>query len=278
MSRRARERRLIGGLAVTLAALLAGVALVLVGDARRSAGTSVPDADVAVLVMERPGFDDVVMERDGDDWRVTAPCAVDADDARVEPLLAALAAGGAGYAAGEVDLQAAGLDEPLASVRLDGERILLGGTDLGGERRYARRGERITLVPEWSLSLVAGGLSAFAELAPFDSPPTRLVLTGAQATALVGTEADADAGDGDETAETIDPGPWSSLTAERLTPWPVPDAPPLTGRARLEATFADGGRRAIEITATPRWTALRLDEAACAYLFGTDALPGDLFR
>jgi len=190
---------------------------------------------------------------------VRAPCAVDADGARVEPLLAALAAGGAGYAAGEVDLEAAGLDEPLASVRLDGERVLLGGTDLGGERRYARRGGRVTLVPEWSLSLAAGGLSAFAGLAPFDSPPTRL--------ARVGAEPDAE----------IDPAPWSALTAEQLVAWPVPDAPPITRRARLEAAFADGGRRVLEIAATSRWTALRLDGADCAYLFGNDALPEEIY-
>ena len=56
MSRAYRERRLIVGLTVTLGALLAGVALVLVEDARESEVTGAPDdGNVVELVIERPG-------------------------------------------------------------------------------------------------------------------------------------------------------------------------------------------------------------------------------
>ena len=297
---------MVGALAITLALLLAGVALVVREDAREAGVASASPADVpARIAIERPGFAGVVLAREGEDWRVVAPCALDAEETRVEPLLAALAGGGTGYAADEVDLRAAGLEEPWADVRLDGERISLGGTDLGGERRYARRGERVTLVPEWTLSLVSGGLSAFASLAPFDAPPTRLVRreppahvsTSASTPDSTSTSAsvsapapaaavDSRSGSGSGLAGEPDRGPaiaidpsfWSSLTADQVAPWPVPDAPPALERARLEATFADGATGTLDVVRTARWSALRLDGADCAYLFGSEALPAELYR
>ena len=300
-TRAGRERRLVAALVATLLVLVSGIALV-VRDERRAASAgapSVPANEASRLVITRAGRDDIALVRSDDDWRIVAPCALDANDARVEPLLGALGTGALDYPAGEVDLEAAGLDEPLAVVRLDGTATSLGGTDLGGERRYALRGDRVALVPEWTLSLVDGGLSALAEPVPFPEAPVSLRRLGKAGTAPdaptgtpspvepSGAEIDAapapargptsgatsDAAPG----TTLDPGPWAGLAASQIVPWPVPDAPPTTRRTRLEAHLPAGGTRTFELVGNASWNALRAEDGDCAWLFPDDALPTDAY-
>jgi len=270
-SRAARERRLVLGLGIGLVALVALIAAVIVQD-RRAAndGPVADDGTVSRIVIERPGQPAIMLERptaslesgaaNGTGWRITAPCALEALDARIEPLLDALADTALDYAADEVDLEAAGLIEPLAVVRLDGVATSLGGTDLGGERRYALRGRRVALVPEWTLSLVEGGLSAFADPVPLLDTPSGL-------RRLEGPDADAE----------LDPAPWGELAASQIVPWPVADAPPPTRRARLEAALSSGETRLLELVGNERWNALRVDGGSCAYLFVDDELPPATF-
>ena len=254
-----RERRLVVALGATLALLLAGIALVLREERAERRGTLAGTAQgIARVAIERPGRVAIALERRDGDWRIVAPCALDALDARIEPLLAALAGARPDYAAAEVDLAAAGLLEPRATVTLDGEPILLGATDLGGERRYARRGRRVALVPAWTLSLLEGGLSALGELAPFATAPRALRRLAPR-------------------PATLDPAPWAGLAANRIVTWPPADAPPATRRARLEAELDDGTVRQLELVGNASWTALRVDAGNCARLFAPDTLPSDTF-
>ena len=284
-TRRQRERRLAIGLAAVLAVLLAGIVLTVATDRRRSGGGAGAVARDAVsrVAIERPGRADIVLERIGEDWRVTAPCPLDANDARVTPLLDALGGGALDYPAQEVDLAAASLLDPSAVVRLDDTATSLGGTDLGGGRRYALRDGRVAFVPEWTLSLVEGGLSAFAEPRPLPEPPTSLRRLDSAARDDVAGSPDpspapsADSPDSPSDGSALDPAPWGALTANQLVPWPVPDAPPTTRRARLEARLASGETRLLELSGNASWNALRVDGSDCAYLFADDDLPPDAY-
>lgn len=278
-----RERRLALGLGIALAILLAGIALILRHDARPTDG-SVParSADVSHLTIERPGRPDIALERIAGDWRVTSPCALDADDGRVTPLLEALADTTLSYPAGEVDLEAAGLLEPLATVRLDELSVKLGATDLGGERRYAQRGRTVMLVPEWTLSLANGGLSALARLALLDEAPTALRRVALPDDSLDMPSGALPGAAPDRAPETTpeatpDTAPWGTLTASQIVPWPVPDAPPATRRTRLEAVFASGATRRLDLEGNARWTSIRIDDGACAHIVGNAALPADTY-
>lgn len=256
-SRAARERRLALALGAVLAALLAVIAGVLRQERHARAPALLPDANAVTRVeIERPDRATITLARDGEAWRVVAPCALAANAARIGPLLDALALEGPSYAAGEVDLAAAGLDAPAATLRLDGREVLLGGSDLSGERRYARRGERVALVPEWVLPLVDGGLSALADPLLFDTAPEALRRVEPAPAALDATS-------------------WADLAARQIVPWPLVEAPPATARATLLATLDDGSERRLEIESNASWSAIRVDGGGCALLVDVTALPSD---
>lgn len=308
-TRRARERRLAIGLSATLLALVGAMAALDRADRRAgSADTAsapfVPDA-VRRIAIERPGHLAIALERtfaatapdtaargadgnggDGGDWRIVAPCAIDANDARVAPLLDALASRAIGYSAAEVDLAAAGLVDPLAVVRIDGVPIRLGGTDLGGERRYAQRAERVALVPEWVLSLVEGGLSALAEPVAFPLAPTRLRRLDGEAGSDedVPSIASASAPESERAPvlgaaiAELDPRPWSGLAASQVVTWPVANAPPEGRRTRLEATLPSGETRTHELVGNVGWNALLTEDGGCARLFADIDLPDGTWR
>jgi len=267
-TRQQRERRLLVALGVSVLVLLS--AAILVANGQRAASTPVStgiDANTVSRVdIVRPARADITLERRrGDDWGIVAPCALDAQNARIDPLLGALGAAALDYPAGEVDLEAAGLLEPLAEIRLDGAATLLGGTDLGDERRYALTGNRVALVPEWTLSLVDGGLSALADPVPFPNAPTRLRRLDAGTAAAEPTAS--------SSVDDADPASWEGLAASQIVTWPVPGAPATTRTAGYEATFASGETRRYELVGNESWNALRLEGNGCAWLFADDDLP-----
>ena len=109
------------------------------------------------LVIKRPGKANIKIRANDDKWLIHEPCTVAVNQTRLQPLLSIVPPAAFSYAAAEVDLEAAGLINPLATVIVNDVRIDIGNTDLSGERRYIKRGERVEFIPEWILPLLNGG-------------------------------------------------------------------------------------------------------------------------
>ena len=135
-----------------------------------------------------------------------------------------------------------------------------GAADVSGERRYAMLGERVLLVPEWVLSLVNGGVSAFADLSVFGESIASL---------HIGI-------DGDEAAP-IDATDWQTITASQIVDWPIADMPLTTRQARLDIRFVDNTSRTLEYTGTERYGVFHYAGAAYAYIVNNADLPESLF-
>ncbi|MBX2837863.1 MAG: hypothetical protein KTR35_13470 [Gammaproteobacteria bacterium] len=65
------------------------------------------------------------------------------------------------YSLEEVDLQAAGLIDPIATVAIGDTQIHIGNKDHSAQRRYAQQQNTVYFVPEWIVSLIQGGKNAF---------------------------------------------------------------------------------------------------------------------
>ena len=81
---------------------------------------------VQQIRIERPGRPEILLERQGDSWQISRPYVLAANVQRIEPLIGALSAHAEGYTKSEVDLVAAGLEQPLATVSIDQRSYALG--------------------------------------------------------------------------------------------------------------------------------------------------------
>lgn len=290
-----RTRRLIVGGSVLLLALLTLIGTVVWHDNRPGDVDTASATDVQLIGILRPEFPDIILRKgagttamavrnatagagatantdadanananavadaDADAlpaWTIIEPCELPANPQRLHPLLDALTPSAHSYAAADVDLDTAGLTHPEAVIELDGQRLLLGRTDLSGDRRYARNGDRVQFVPEWVLSLVEGGLSALASLDIFPQPLTGLEVK------------DAPGNDG----ELAD---WQALTAVQIVTWPLQDGEQATASHELLARFGDydGQARKLALHVYPSYAALRYENAQCAYILPVSSLP-----
>ncbi len=99
------------------------------------------------IELERPREDMVVLERTGEDWRLTAPFSARASRFRIENLLriAAAASEWQAPAAGE-DLARYGLNRPQATLRLDGEELRFGALHPLKSQQYVLVRDTVHLV------------------------------------------------------------------------------------------------------------------------------------
>jgi hypothetical protein len=128
--------------------------------AKRSGEASSITNSITIVQTGKP---DIKMERIGSGWRMLQPEELPVLAERITPLLKIKDVPDSAYAADEVDLTAAQLANPLASITIGQHTILLGAKDVSGERRYAMQENRVYFVPEWTLSLIQGGAQAFAK-------------------------------------------------------------------------------------------------------------------
>jgi len=269
MSLAARRRRWLVLAGLLLLALLAIIAGVVLTDRAANAPLGLIPRDPLQVVIQRPGRTDILLDRapgragTHEDWRISAPCALAADQRRLSPLFEALGGGGAHYPLDEVDLPGAGLEPPLATLRVDGELLHIGDADLSGTRRYVATAGRVHLVPEWLWALVNGGLSALASAEVFE----RTVAAIDQA---VDQSVDPAVGlDVDDIAR------WNALQSTQIVAWPLVDAAADGSeprRYRLDVTFEDGERTGVELFVTGRFEALVRDGAGCAHLLAPGTL------
>jgi len=258
ITRRDRRQRLTKVTSAVFLALAATVSAIIWNDRSSNVTTAfVANADVETasrILIARPDYPDLVLERQSGHWSITSPCRISADIERITPLLEALSTSPLSYPAREVDREAAGLLEPLAVVTIDDNVIQLGGTDLAGERRYAQRGDTIALVPEWVLSLANGGTSALAVRRLFPVTPTELTR---------------------EDGRAVDIDAWSGLSATQVIAWPPADTPGTRHAYALEASIENDTNTRLELVATDAWTAIITAGDSCARLFANDDMPTD---
>ena len=258
-----KTRRLVIAASLLLVTLLCIVGGVLWTDARNATSTLQAQPDVQRIRIQRPDFPDMVLQADTDgQWSMSKPCLLPINSQRLQPLLDALMTPAVhGYAAVDVDLEAAGLLHPEALIIMNDEVLALGITDLSGERRYLQRGERVEFVPEWILSLVNGGLSALASLAVFPQTLDELVV-----------QTDQSANPASLTVEADALPQWQALQAQQIVTWPLQDSEPATGSRTLIARTGDQELK-LTLQLYTRYAALRHENADCAYLLPTSSLP-----
>ena len=167
----------------------------------------------------------IVLQREQSGWIISQPMSVKANSERIKPLLSLLNIKQEDYALDEIDLVAAGLDNPQVTVQLDQYHIALGKLDVGGQRRYAFRDDRILFVPEWVLPLISGGASSLANAEIFPELLDKLTITINKG--------------GEQTADTQ---AWQSLRAQQVLVWPIKNMPTsiLTGSLRFQASGQAG--------------------------------------
>lgn len=251
----AAKRRRLTTLAVGSAVVLVTAALLVAREDAQQQRAQAPTArNPEIIRIQRPEHADLVLERDNNTWQITAPCALLVNQQRLSPLLEALNTPAASYSAAEVDTEAAGLDAPLATLVLDDESIIIGGVDVSGARRYVQSADRVELVPEWILSLVGGGLSAFASNDVFAGKVTQVLIA--------------------ERALDVDAvGAWNGLSSGQTIEWPLKDVlPPDSFEIDASITLANGTTHKVQVTGNAEWQALVLDGAGCARLLPADTL------
>ena len=212
------------------------------------------------LVIKRPGKSDITLLAENDLWQVHEPCTLRVNPNRLQPLLSIASPAAFSYDAAEVDLEAAGLTQPLATVIANEQRIDIGNTDITGERRYAKRGDRVEFVAEWILPLLDGGLSALAALELFDHSIS---------TVAIESLSDTQSMISDEVST------WQQLTAQQIVPWPI-DIDTDTD-ATLQAQYSvtidlESEEQRLQVFTTNAYAAIVFENARCAYLLPNDAL------
>lgn len=251
-----RKRQRLAVLAsVSALLLLAGALLVARQDALQREAQRPQVRDPNTIRILRPSRAELVLQRAEASWHLIAPCYLAVNKQRLSPLLEALNTPGASYSSSDVNLEATGLLSPQATVILDDEIITIGGLDVSGERRYVQSGQRVELVPEWILSLVDGGMTAFADNAVFRAEVSSVVSTTA-----------------DNLAQGV--ALWTELSASQTVEWPLDEALPFGSTITdFSVTLDSGKAHEVQVTSNDAWQAVVLDGEQCARLLAPDTLP-----
>jgi hypothetical protein len=244
----------------TLMLLIAGIAALLWSESKRrnvliNERSNIQNT-LQNLVIKRPGKVDIKMHVNNDHWQIHEPCTIAVNQKRLQPLLSIVSPAAFSYDADEVDLDAAGLINPLAMVIANNQKINIGKTDLSGTRRYVKRGERVEFIPEWILPLLDGGLSALSKLEVFDDVITSVAVD--------------EPGDMQSNISD-DPAIWQQLTAQQIAPWPLTDTAPIQLQYSV-AIKSESDTKHLQVFTTAAYAAIVFEGARCAYLLPNDAL------
>lgn len=129
-----------------LAAVIAALGMFIWLAPEPTSGTQVavfaPDASITRIDVFDSGALRFTVQADGDQWNVTAPFALPADEFQVNALLDSLHEPvRRRYAAADADLAALGLEQPRWRLHVNGHELLLGDrTALGSERYLLKDG------------------------------------------------------------------------------------------------------------------------------------------
>lgn len=240
-----------------LAALIALI-IALVWSDRKDQTSSPTAEELRSVVIQRPNFAEIRLELLDAQWQLTAPCIAIANNQRVDAFEQLLQPAAHGYAAAEVDLEAAGLRNPLATVVINGDAIEIGATDLTGERRYIQRNSRVEFAPEWILSLIQGGTSAFAQLDVFPGTLNSLSVKNGNAT---------------QASSVSELQQWQALTANQVITWPLIDNPPELLQSHVIEFDSSLENGELVVNQYDAFSAIVKTDNHCAYIINNSALP-----
>ena len=208
------------------------------------------------VAIQRPGYADIALEYKQSQWQLTSPCQAVANPQRIQAFEQLLTPATHHYDASEVDLAAAGLLDPLAIITINGSALKVGETDLSGDRRYIQRGTDVEFAPEWILSLVQGGTSAFANLSVFPDALTSM-----------------NTGSINTNASSSELQQWQALTANQVIAWPLKDnVPELVQRYSIDfKSPTESGQMVVH--EYEAFSAVVKSDKHCAYIVSNAALP-----
>lgn len=137
------------GLGVTLAGLGAGVYFAQEKPEPPKRLTPLTPSSVLHITLHHPDKPDIVLEKQGNAWQLTAPVDSETDPFQVEGILSlAQQEFSAQYPAAEMTLSEIGLDPPQYTVTLNDTRLEMGDTDPLLYRRYVKVGEQVLLTTD----------------------------------------------------------------------------------------------------------------------------------
>ena len=119
-------------LGFSLGALMCLMAFIIWQDTQRNSANIQHTIEAENIRIVRDGFPDIELIKRQENWHAENPCSIIANTQRLTPLLNTLTPAAHQYTASEVDLEAAGLLQPQASVFLNGTEHRIGNTDLNG--------------------------------------------------------------------------------------------------------------------------------------------------
>ncbi|MFK7993066.1 MAG: hypothetical protein AB8B87_02950 [Granulosicoccus sp.] len=260
MSTHSRSLKRWTGILGSLLGILLSSMIFIIWQDNQAKDTATQDTVAASRIrIHRDGFDEIQLAKNNGRWQFESPCQLLANEQRLTPLLNALKPGAHQYTANEVDLEAAGLITPNAIVYINDTEHRLGNTDLKGERRYVQRGNVVEFAPEWVLSLVNGGVTALATLEIFPEPLSKLSITD----------------DSDAKIETTLPDKlaiWQNISAQQIVTWPLQDMTSTAGY-QIDTIDDKGGIRSFSVYNNDTLTAIKPDDAQCAYILSKGSLP-----
>lgn len=123
----------------------------------------------------RPKQPDIVLQKSGEDWRLTAPRTARANNVRVNDLLRlATTRASARFPSTPAELGKYGLDSPLATLFLDDAEISFGGMHPLDNQLYVLHGGQVHLIPTSVFRTVAAPQNDFLSTSLIESN-TKLV-------------------------------------------------------------------------------------------------------
>jgi len=154
------QQTLLIVLLTACAAMAATIFYIQAGD-KQQVLTGLDSASIDSINITQSSGQAFALKRLNDQWQITEPEQQAANENRIEPLLS-IATIAPSYPSSEVDLRAAGLDTPVASITFNQKRFDIGELDVSGKRRYALSDGQVYFFPEWIAPLIEGGVQALA--------------------------------------------------------------------------------------------------------------------
>lgn len=208
---------------------------------------------VSTITITRSGNDPIVLQRE-ENWRITSPVNLTANEQRILPLLTVYTNPDPGYAIASVDLDATGLNTPEVTVSFDDYEVKIGDLAINGGRRHALHGDRVRFVPEWVLPFLKGGISALADLTVWGNGLNTLEFEPSLAL-----------NDASFTQA-------KQLTAQQLVKWPRSDNPVVLTTFAAKAT-TNQVESDWTVFVTDSYVAIQAIDSNFAYIVGLDEVP-----
>lgn len=204
----------------------------------------------------------IELQKQDNQWWITSPLRIPANDQRIIPLLTVYTNPDLGYSIDSVDLVATGLDDPDVSLSFNDYHVAIGKQALDESKRHALHGNRVRFVPDWVLPLLQGGISAVADLTVFGDELSAIT---------VGSKESTHTGNG-ESLDQASITAAKALTAQQFVQWPRPEQPTILNEYNAEVTVAGENTRWAMFT-TDRYVAMQPANSNYAYVLPISDAP-----